>query len=187
MALTCWPGMHSVDVSYDGSPVPKSPFRVPVTEGCDPARVRVHGPGLQSGITNKPNKFTVETRWGSKYSASDHNLKNQVEVDAVSLMTMCFCAVGQVQVDWGWLWRDLLKQKCPALTTKMAAVVSSTSHTSQAHTTSMSPMEVNQSLVSVSAYHAKRLWVASMVWSCAVVRFHRKPILCSCSWYSRCD
>ncbi|XP_051961260.1 filamin-A-like isoform X2 [Xyrauchen texanus] len=55
-------GMHSVEVAYDDSPVPKSPFRVAVTEGCDPARVRVHGPGLHSGITNKPNKFTVETR-----------------------------------------------------------------------------------------------------------------------------
>uniref|UniRef100_A0A671QD91 Filamin-A-like n=1 Tax=Sinocyclocheilus anshuiensis TaxID=1608454 RepID=A0A671QD91_9TELE len=55
-------GTHRVEVTYDNAPVPKSPFRVPVTEGCDPARVRVHGPGLQSGITNKPNKFTVETR-----------------------------------------------------------------------------------------------------------------------------
>ncbi|ETE70682.1 Filamin-A [Ophiophagus hannah] len=55
-------GVHSVDVTYDGSPVPSSPFRVPVTEGCNPARVRVHGPGIQSGTTNKPNKFTVETR-----------------------------------------------------------------------------------------------------------------------------
>lgn len=55
-------GVHSVDVTYDGSPVPSSPFRVPVTEGCDPRRVRVHGPGIQSGTTNKPNKFTVETR-----------------------------------------------------------------------------------------------------------------------------
>uniref|UniRef100_A0A4X1T5P2 Calponin-homology (CH) domain-containing protein n=1 Tax=Sus scrofa TaxID=9823 RepID=A0A4X1T5P2_PIG len=51
-------GLHSVDVTYDGSPVPSSPFQVPVTEGCDPTRVRVHGPGLQSGTTNKPNKFT---------------------------------------------------------------------------------------------------------------------------------
>uniref|UniRef100_A0A8C9QV41 Filamin A n=1 Tax=Scleropages formosus TaxID=113540 RepID=A0A8C9QV41_SCLFO len=55
-------GLHSVEVAYDGAPVPNSPFRVPVAEGCDPARVRVHGPGLQSGTTNKPNKFTVETR-----------------------------------------------------------------------------------------------------------------------------
>ncbi|XP_006010193.1 filamin-A isoform X2 [Latimeria chalumnae] len=55
-------GVHSVDVSYDGTPVPNSPFRVPVTEGCDPSRVRVFGPGLMGGITNKPNKFFVETR-----------------------------------------------------------------------------------------------------------------------------
>uniref|UniRef100_A0A3Q1JKA0 Calponin-homology (CH) domain-containing protein n=1 Tax=Anabas testudineus TaxID=64144 RepID=A0A3Q1JKA0_ANATE len=55
-------GPHSVEVCYDGSPVPKSPFHVGVTEGCDPARVRVHGPGLKGGTTNKPNKFTVETR-----------------------------------------------------------------------------------------------------------------------------
>ncbi|XP_014652985.1 PREDICTED: filamin-A isoform X4 [Ceratotherium simum simum] len=55
-------GLHSVDVTYDGSPVPSSPFQVPVTEGCDPTRVHVHGPGIQSGTTNKPNKFTVETR-----------------------------------------------------------------------------------------------------------------------------
>uniref|UniRef100_A0A8C8S3S3 Filamin A n=1 Tax=Pelusios castaneus TaxID=367368 RepID=A0A8C8S3S3_9SAUR len=52
-------GVHSVDVTYDGSPVPGSPFRVPVTEGCDPARVRVHGPGLQSGTTNQPNRESL--------------------------------------------------------------------------------------------------------------------------------
>ncbi|XP_041430934.1 filamin-A isoform X1 [Xenopus laevis] len=55
-------GIHSVDVTYNGSPAPKSPFVVPVTEGCDPSRVRVHGPGIVSGTTNQPNKFTVETR-----------------------------------------------------------------------------------------------------------------------------
>lgn len=62
VTLCPWPGLHTVDVTYGGSPVPLSPFRVPVTEGCDPARVRVHGPGIQSGTTNQPNKFTVETR-----------------------------------------------------------------------------------------------------------------------------
>ncbi|KAJ8396992.1 hypothetical protein AAFF_G00010460 [Aldrovandia affinis] len=55
-------GMHNVVVMYDGAPLPSSPYYVLVTEGCDPARVRVHGPGLQSGITNTSNKFTVETR-----------------------------------------------------------------------------------------------------------------------------
>uniref|UniRef100_A0A2K6V5H7 Filamin A n=1 Tax=Saimiri boliviensis boliviensis TaxID=39432 RepID=A0A2K6V5H7_SAIBB len=47
-------GLHSVDVTYDGSPVPSSPFQVPVTEGCDPSRVRVHGPGIQSGGPGRP-------------------------------------------------------------------------------------------------------------------------------------
>ncbi|KAK2120923.1 hypothetical protein P7K49_002309 [Saguinus oedipus] len=55
-------GVHSVDMTYDGSPVSSSPFQVPVTEGCDPSQVHVHGPGIQSGTTNKPNKFTVEIR-----------------------------------------------------------------------------------------------------------------------------
>uniref|UniRef100_A0AAZ3QHS0 Calponin-homology (CH) domain-containing protein n=1 Tax=Oncorhynchus tshawytscha TaxID=74940 RepID=A0AAZ3QHS0_ONCTS len=55
-------GPHIVDVAYDETPVPNSPFHVGVTEGCDPGRVRVHGPGLDRGITNKANTFTVETR-----------------------------------------------------------------------------------------------------------------------------
>lgn len=55
--------MHLIEVLYDDAPVPKSPFRVSVVEGCDPTRVRAYGPGLEGGITNKPNCFTVETRY----------------------------------------------------------------------------------------------------------------------------
>uniref|UniRef100_A0A3Q3T1Q1 Filamin-C-like n=1 Tax=Mastacembelus armatus TaxID=205130 RepID=A0A3Q3T1Q1_9TELE len=55
-------GVHLIEVQYDNAPVPKSPFRVSVVEGCDPTRVRAYGPGLEGGITNKPNYFTVETR-----------------------------------------------------------------------------------------------------------------------------
>uniref|UniRef100_A0A3Q2QDY1 Filamin C n=1 Tax=Fundulus heteroclitus TaxID=8078 RepID=A0A3Q2QDY1_FUNHE len=55
-------GMHLIEVLYDAAPVPKSPFRVFVVEGCDPTRVRAFGPGLEGGITNRPNCFTVETR-----------------------------------------------------------------------------------------------------------------------------
>uniref|UniRef100_A0A3P9BEY4 Filamin C n=1 Tax=Maylandia zebra TaxID=106582 RepID=A0A3P9BEY4_9CICH len=55
-------GMHLIEVLYNDAPVPKSPFRVSVVEGCDPTRVRAFGPGLEGGITNKPNCFTVETR-----------------------------------------------------------------------------------------------------------------------------
>lgn len=56
-------GIHLVEVLYDDAPVPKSPFRVSVVEGCDPTRVRAYGPGLEGGITNKSNSFTVETRY----------------------------------------------------------------------------------------------------------------------------
>ncbi|KAJ3597175.1 hypothetical protein NHX12_003575 [Muraenolepis orangiensis] len=55
-------GMHLIEVLYDDVAVPKSPFRVSVVEGCDPTRVRAFGPGLEGGVTNKANCFTVETR-----------------------------------------------------------------------------------------------------------------------------
>lgn len=57
------PGVHLVEVLYDEVAVPKSPFRVGVTEGCDPTRVRAFGPGLEGGLVNKANRFTVETRY----------------------------------------------------------------------------------------------------------------------------
>ncbi|NXS72476.1 FLNC protein, partial [Pandion haliaetus] len=43
-------GVHRVEVTYDEVAVPKSPFRVGVAEGCDPSRVRAHGPGLEGGL-----------------------------------------------------------------------------------------------------------------------------------------
>lgn len=52
-----------MEVLYDEVAVPKSPFRVGVTEGCDPSRVRAFGPGLEGGLVNKANHFTVETRY----------------------------------------------------------------------------------------------------------------------------
>ncbi|KAL4624954.1 filamin-C isoform X1 [Arapaima gigas] len=55
-------GMHLIEILYDDVAVPKSPFRVLVAEGCDPTRVRAYGPGLEEGLVNKPNRFTVETR-----------------------------------------------------------------------------------------------------------------------------
>ncbi|KAK2517230.1 hypothetical protein Q9233_013258 [Columba guinea] len=55
-------GVHRVEVTYAEVAVPKSPFRVAVAEGCDPTRVRAHGPGLEGGLVGKANRFTVETR-----------------------------------------------------------------------------------------------------------------------------
>lgn len=56
-------GLHLIEVFYDEVAVPKSPFKVSVVEGCDPTRVRAYGPGLEGGLVNKPNCFTVETRY----------------------------------------------------------------------------------------------------------------------------
>ncbi|XP_017560373.1 filamin-B isoform X1 [Pygocentrus nattereri] len=55
-------GVHAVEVLYDETPVPKSPFQVSVAEGCDPTRVVAKGPGLEQGLTDKPNKFSIITR-----------------------------------------------------------------------------------------------------------------------------
>lgn len=55
-------GVHDVEILYDETPVPKSPFQVGVGEGCDPSRVQAKGPGLEEALTNKPNKFSIITR-----------------------------------------------------------------------------------------------------------------------------
>lgn len=60
-------GVHSVQVLYDDTTVPKSPFRVSVTEGCDPSRVVASGPGLEQALTNKPNNFNIVTRCRNKF------------------------------------------------------------------------------------------------------------------------
>lgn len=55
-------GRHTIDISYDGIPVPGSPFSVNVRRGCDAKKVKAFGPGLERGIVNQPNVFTVETK-----------------------------------------------------------------------------------------------------------------------------
>uniref|UniRef100_A0A6Q2XZN7 Calponin-homology (CH) domain-containing protein n=1 Tax=Esox lucius TaxID=8010 RepID=A0A6Q2XZN7_ESOLU len=55
-------GVHAVEVLYDESAVPKSPFQVGVQEGCDPTRVLAKGPGLQEALTEAPNNFSIITR-----------------------------------------------------------------------------------------------------------------------------
>uniref|UniRef100_A0A5K3FEG0 Calponin-homology (CH) domain-containing protein n=1 Tax=Mesocestoides corti TaxID=53468 RepID=A0A5K3FEG0_MESCO len=53
-------GLHQVEVYYDGMPVPGSAFKVHVTPGCDPSRVRAFGPGLEGGFTHEPQPFTID-------------------------------------------------------------------------------------------------------------------------------
>lgn len=55
-------GPHKIDVLYDGVPVPGSPFPVNARRGCDPRKVKAFGPGLERGVVNQPNIFTIETK-----------------------------------------------------------------------------------------------------------------------------
>ncbi|XP_050451108.1 filamin-A isoform X3 [Cataglyphis hispanica] len=55
-------GCHTIDILYDNMPIPGSPFSVNVQRGSDPSKCRAYGPGLEKGIVNKTNRFTVETR-----------------------------------------------------------------------------------------------------------------------------
>lgn len=55
-------GRHTIDILYDGIPIPGSPFVVNVRRGCDPSKCRAYGPGLEHGVVNKSNAFTVETK-----------------------------------------------------------------------------------------------------------------------------
>ncbi|TGZ34411.1 Filamin-B [Temnothorax longispinosus] len=55
-------GCHTIEILYDNVPIPGSPFSVNVQRGSDPSKCRAYGPGLEKGIVNKTNRFTVETR-----------------------------------------------------------------------------------------------------------------------------
>ncbi|VVC42331.1 Hypothetical protein CINCED_3A018391 [Cinara cedri] len=54
-------GKHTLQVSYGGVAVPKSPFRVFVAQPLNPSKVQIFGPGIETGVkTNKPNHFTID-------------------------------------------------------------------------------------------------------------------------------
>lgn len=56
------PGKHMLEVSYEGYVVGGGALEVEGIEGGDPSLVKVYGPGIESGFTNSPQSFTVETR-----------------------------------------------------------------------------------------------------------------------------
>lgn len=55
-------GRHTIDIFYDNTPIPGSPFTVNVRRGCDAKKCRAYGPGLDQGLVDKANVFTVETK-----------------------------------------------------------------------------------------------------------------------------
>ena len=55
-------GGHHIGIKYDGEPLPDSPYPVVASIGSDPKRVLAHGDGLEFGILDEPNHFTIETK-----------------------------------------------------------------------------------------------------------------------------
>ncbi|RXG70649.1 Filamin-A [Armadillidium vulgare] len=43
-------GRHTIELLYDGVPIPGSPFTVNVKRDCDPNKCNAYGPGLEKGI-----------------------------------------------------------------------------------------------------------------------------------------
>uniref|UniRef100_A0A3P9KPJ2 Filamin B n=1 Tax=Oryzias latipes TaxID=8090 RepID=A0A3P9KPJ2_ORYLA len=56
-------GVHAVKVSYDGHPVPGSPFPVEASLSILPfaSQVKAFGPGLEGGLVGNPAEFTIDT------------------------------------------------------------------------------------------------------------------------------
>lgn len=57
-------GPNTLDVTYEDIPIPQSPVKVNATPGHDSSRVRAYGPGLEGGITEAPQVFTVDVKVG---------------------------------------------------------------------------------------------------------------------------
>ncbi|KAL1007835.1 hypothetical protein UPYG_G00092250 [Umbra pygmaea] len=55
-------GQYAVEVTYDGHPIPGSPFPVEATLPPDPSKVKAFGPGLKGGLVANPAEFTIDTK-----------------------------------------------------------------------------------------------------------------------------
>jgi len=57
------PGLHTVEVEWDGQPIPGSPFLVRIMQAPDMNKVRAYGPGLESGVIGNFNgTFKVDSK-----------------------------------------------------------------------------------------------------------------------------
>lgn len=88
-------GRHTIELMYDNIPVPGSPFVVNVKSGCDPSRCKAYGPGLEKGLTNQKNKFTVETK-----GAGNGGLSLAIEGPSEAKMTCTDNRDGSCDVDY---------------------------------------------------------------------------------------
>uniref|UniRef100_A0A8B9JFS9 Filamin B n=1 Tax=Astyanax mexicanus TaxID=7994 RepID=A0A8B9JFS9_ASTMX len=55
-------GVYTVEILYEGNPVPGSPFPVDAMLPPDPSKVKAFGPGLKGGLVGNPAEFTIDTK-----------------------------------------------------------------------------------------------------------------------------
>ena len=55
------PGKYTITVTFNGKPIPKSPFKVNISLN-NPAKCKAYGPGLEKSTVGQPAKFTIETK-----------------------------------------------------------------------------------------------------------------------------
>ncbi|XP_061815670.1 filamin-C isoform X1 [Nerophis lumbriciformis] len=55
-------GLYTVDISYDGNPIPESPLAVEGILPPDPSKVQAYGPGLQGGVVGILAPFAIDTK-----------------------------------------------------------------------------------------------------------------------------
>ena len=55
-------GDYFIDLMVDGMPLPTFPRRIVCLPRSEPKRVRAHGPGLVTGIVDRPADFVIDTR-----------------------------------------------------------------------------------------------------------------------------
>ena len=67
------PGAHKIDVTYEGLNVPRSPFTVNVTPGCDPSRVKAYGPGGFPSLISLTNHWLILSGHGGRMIKTTKN------------------------------------------------------------------------------------------------------------------
>lgn len=55
------PGKYTITVTFNGKPIPKSPFKVNISLN-NPNKCKAYGPGLEKSTVGEPAKFTIETK-----------------------------------------------------------------------------------------------------------------------------
>ena len=82
-------GPHKVNVTMEGTPVPGSPFKVVAVDGSNPSRVKAYGPGLERGLVDEENEFTVETSNAGKGGLGVQELNLHLK-DTFIIQNNCF-------------------------------------------------------------------------------------------------